>query len=124
MTLPGYVSPQPVVLTSEQIRSMANARQQNASAGLVEPPRELNTPQPAATVSVPLLACVDRTRLREAALRATRCYPGVVGQILSRELLTWESFAFQYGGGGTIAALVEHVMTFPLPEPEIAAAAA
>lgn len=60
----------------------------------------------------------DKARYRAAAFRLTRIYPGVVGDILSRELLTWEEFGYRLGTGGAGSAmhqLVEHAMSTPLP---------
>ena len=41
----------------------------------------------------------EKARLRAAAFRVTRLYPGPVGELLSRELLTWEEFGYRLGGG-------------------------
>jgi hypothetical protein len=49
----------------------------------------------------------EKTRAREAALRARRLYPGVVGEVLSSELLTWAEFGFRFGPGRTMALLQE-----------------
>ncbi len=35
----------------------------------------------------------EKMRLRAAAFRATRLYPGPVGEMISKELLTWRSSA-------------------------------
>ena len=43
----------------------------------------------------------EKMRLRAAAFRVTRLYPGPVGELLSRELLTWEEFGYRLGGAGT-----------------------
>lgn len=40
----------------------------------------------------------EKTRLRAAAFRATRLYPGPIGELLSRELLSWEEFGYRFGG--------------------------
>ena len=40
----------------------------------------------------------EKMRLRAAAFRVTRLYPGPVGEVLSRELLTWEEFGYRLGG--------------------------
>lgn len=56
----------------------------------------------------------ERMRMRAAAWRATRLYPGPVGMVLQRELLCWEEFGYRFGSHGVIGALVEHVMTTPL----------
>lgn len=58
----------------------------------------------------------ERARLRAAAFRVTRLYPGPVGELVSRELLTWEEFGYRLGGGRLVMRLVEHVLTAPTPE--------
>lgn len=61
------------------------------------------------------MALHEKSRLRAAAFRAKRLYPGPVGELVSRELLDWEDFGFRLASGGLIMSLVEHVMTAPLP---------
>lgn len=56
----------------------------------------------------------SRARLRSAAHRVTRIYPGPVGELLERELRTWEEFGFRFGSAGLLAALVDHVLTAPI----------
>jgi|ERR1044071_3294159 hypothetical protein len=58
----------------------------------------------------------ERLRVRTAAYRATKIYPGVVGEVLARELLAWEEFG-QRLGSGTVMRLVAHLETTPLPGP-------
>ena len=58
----------------------------------------------------------EKMRLRAAAFRSTRLYPGPVGELLSRELLTWEEFGYRLGGGELVMRLVDHVLTAPLPQ--------
>ena len=52
----------------------------------------------------------EKSRLRGAAFRATRLYPGPVGELISIELLTWEEFGWRLGDGGLVKRLVDHVM--------------
>lgn len=69
------------------------------------------------TESRPLLANLDKeekARLRAAAFRAARLYPGPAGEILSREILTWEEFGWRLGGERLIMRLVDHVLRTPL----------
>lgn len=56
----------------------------------------------------------EKLRIRAAAFRAVRLYPGPVGELLSRELLTWEEFGYRLGGSGVIMRLVDHIMKEPL----------
>ncbi len=52
----------------------------------------------------------ERMRLRAAAFRATRVYPGPVGELLSRELLSWEEFGYRLGSRGLVMGIVDAVM--------------
>jgi hypothetical protein len=56
----------------------------------------------------------EKMRLRAAAFRVTRLYPGPVGELLSRELLTWEEFGYRLGGSQLIMRLVDDVLKTPL----------
>jgi hypothetical protein len=58
----------------------------------------------------------EKMRLRAAAFRATRLYPGPVGELLSRELLTWEEFGYRLGGERLVMRLVDHVLKTPIPQ--------
>lgn len=62
----------------------------------------------------------EKARLRAAAFRATRLYPGPVGELLSHELLAWEGFGYRLGGGQLIMRLVDHVLKAPMPVREAA----
>ncbi|GAA2886594.1 hypothetical protein GCM10010472_51040 [Pseudonocardia halophobica] len=63
----------------------------------------------------------EKMRLRAAAFRVTRLYPGPVGEVLSRELLTWEEFGYRLGGGQLVMRLVDHVLKTPLNQDGVAA---
>ena len=52
----------------------------------------------------------EKMRVRAAAFRATRLYPGPVGELVSRELLSWEDFGYRLGGDRLVMELVEHVL--------------
>jgi hypothetical protein len=65
----------------------------------------------------------EKMRVRAAAFRATRLYPGPVGELLSRELLTWEEFGYRLGGEQLVMRLVDHVLTAPIPQQGAADAA-
>jgi hypothetical protein len=58
----------------------------------------------------------EKMRLRAAAFRATRLYPGPVGELVSRELLTWEEFGYRLGGEQLVMRLVDHVLKTPIPQ--------
>ncbi|ALE72135.1 hypothetical protein Ae168Ps1_2591c [Pseudonocardia sp. Ae168_Ps1] len=52
----------------------------------------------------------EKMRMRAAAFRATRVYPGPVGELISRELLAWEDFGYRLGGNRLVGELMEHVL--------------
>lgn len=60
----------------------------------------------------------QKMRIRAAAFRATKLYPGPVGELLSRELVIWEEFGYRLGGEGLILRLVEFVMKEPIENAE------
>jgi hypothetical protein len=62
----------------------------------------------------------EKMRLRAAAFRVTRLYPGPVGEVLSRELLTWEEFGYRLGGAALVMRLVDHALTTPIAQDEAA----
>lgn len=53
----------------------------------------------------------EKMRVRAAAFRATRLYPGPVGELVSRELMTWEEFGYRLGGEQLVYRLVDHIMS-------------
>lgn len=58
-----------------------------------------------------------RMKVRAAAFRASRVYPGAVGEMISRELLTWEEFGYKLGSFGIVMRVVDQVMKTELPTP-------
>lgn len=64
----------------------------------------------------------EKMRLRAAAFRATRLYPGPVGELVARELLTWEEFGYRLGGNQLVMRLVDHVLQAPIAPPAADAA--
>jgi hypothetical protein len=59
----------------------------------------------------------SRTRLRVAAFRARLVYPGPAGELIARELLSWDEFGHRLGGNRMIMRLVEHVLWAPAAGP-------
>lgn len=59
----------------------------------------------------------EKMRLRAAAFRVTRLYPGPVGEMLSREILTWEEFGYRLGGSQLVMRLVDFVLKAQMPDP-------
>jgi hypothetical protein len=51
----------------------------------------------------------DRRRIREAAFKVVKMYPGPVGEILSRELFAWEEFGYRFGGVSLVRTLVDEI---------------
>ena len=85
----------------------------------------VDVPPPVAVPAVPTAAAerMDhhvRMKLRAAAFRATRVYPGAVGEMLSRELLSFEEFGLRLSRDGLMMRVVEQIMNAELP---VAAAA-
>ncbi len=59
----------------------------------------------------------SRTRLRAAVFRARQVYPGPVGELIARELLSWDEFGHRLGGTQKSMTLVEHVLRTPAAGP-------
>ncbi len=57
-----------------------------------------------------------RMRLRMAAFRAARVYPGAVGELLSQELLTWETLGIRLGSKSMIMRVVEEILAAEIPD--------
>ena len=48
-------------------------------------------------------------KIRQAAARAPKVYPGPVGKLLARELHTYADMVFLWGNGGTMKLVMEVV---------------
>lgn len=59
----------------------------------------------------------ERMRLRAAAFRASRIYQGPVGELISRELLSWDEFGYRLGGQRMIMQIVEAIENATEPDP-------
>jgi hypothetical protein len=57
----------------------------------------------------------EKMRMRSAAFRAAKLYPGPVGQLLAQEINAWHDFGYRLGKSRLILELVDHVMKTPLP---------
>lgn len=68
----------------------------------------------APTAPPPRLDHHEKMKVRAAAFRATRIYPGAVGELLARELLSLEEFGFRFDKHGLTARLVDEIMKAPL----------
>ena len=78
---------------------------------IVPPPQAQDGVGDTAATRAPVrMAPEEKMRLRAAAFRVTRVYPGPVGELVSRELLTWEEFGYRLGGEQLIYRLVDHIM--------------
>lgn len=62
----------------------------------------------------PRLEPHEKMKVRAAAFRATRIYGGAVGELISKELLSWEEFGMKFDQRGLIARLVDEIMKAPL----------
>lgn len=80
---------------------------------------ELRDAPSAATVAPPKLDHSESAKIRAAAGRAPKIYPGPVGLILERELLAWHDFGYRIGIGSKalMAELVQHLLTAPEHRP-------
>lgn len=63
-----------------------------------------------ATMTVVPRQRLDADRLRAAARRAADSYPGPVGALLSREILTWAEFGHRFDGNGLVDQVVREVL--------------
>lgn len=61
----------------------------------------------------------EKARVRAAALRAKRIYPGAVGELVAVELLAWHDFGYRLDNGGLIMKAVHEISTAPLSVPAI-----
>ena len=52
----------------------------------------------------------DLQRVRAAALRATRVYPGPVGQMVARELRAYAEFGHRFGTDGLIDRIASELL--------------
>jgi hypothetical protein len=60
----------------------------------------------------------EKMRVRRAAFRATRVYPGPVGQLIAKELNAWEEFGMRLGGHSLIMGVVEAIEQTPEHRPD------
>jgi len=122
----GFHAPAPV-MTSDEVRTVANHGFVPV-ATLAEPDDGIELVQPLATnvgtttATAEKLNHVDRGRLTSAALRVKKVHPDPIGTLVADHLTTWAELGFRFGGDSTIAKLVEHIMSIPLPEPSADAA--
>lgn len=75
----------------------------------VIPPPELTVADKRAWVMEPQ----EKMRIRAAAFRATRLYPGPVGALIYRELLSFEEMGLRLARDGVVMGVVEHILTSP-----------
>lgn len=61
-----------------------------------------------------------KSRYRAAAHHAKRAYPGAVGELLSREILSWEEFGYRLGGEALMARVVSDVLEQSIGDAEVA----
>jgi hypothetical protein len=93
------------------------------SGHLIEPS---TTPEPQYVEAVPVpvpvpdrpgpMTAAEKQRMRAAAFRATRVFPGAVGEWLSRELHSWAEFGYRLGPQALVRRLVDEVLQQAGPE--------
>lgn len=59
------------------------------------------------------LESCEKSRLRAAAAKATRTFPGAIGQVLARELQAHEEFAYRTAPDGLLMRLVRQLESLP-----------
>jgi hypothetical protein len=59
--------------------------------------------------NVEKMSDAELMRIRKAAFRATRVFPGPAGHVLSGEIFSWAEFGYRLGDG-LIPALVDQIM--------------
>lgn len=69
------------------------------------------------TLAAPSLGVSEKQELRRLAHKATRLYPGPVGEIVARELITWEEFGHRLGNHAQMRALLRHLDQTEVPQP-------
>lgn len=57
----------------------------------------------------------DRSRLRAGAFKATKVYPGPVGELICSELLAYDEFGYRLGSKRKVMSLLEHIEQAVLP---------
>lgn len=70
-----------------------------------------------ATDAPPYLEQHELARLKAAASRARRVFPGPVGEFIFRELTGWASCGMRFDQDGVTSRAIAAIMNAPLPEP-------
>lgn len=63
------------------------------------------------------MSAQEKTRLRAAAYRAKKLYPGPVGEVLYREIEVWYEFGYRFGGNALIGSVVDQILKTEIPPP-------
>ncbi len=66
--------------------------------------------------SAPALAAHERSRVRAAALRARRLYPGGLGELAYRELVAYADFGYRFAVDKLIPKLAAEILATKLPD--------
>jgi len=75
------------------------------------PPPTPDPTLPARELAPAKLDLHEKSRVSAAAHRAKRLYPGVVGEVLFRELDAWASWGYRLDQTGLMPRLADHIMT-------------
>lgn len=90
------------------------ARRQTEATTAVPQSVDMSRPVDAAE-HAPRMTHPDKIRLRDAAYRAKRIYPGAVGQLIAREFMAHEELSAVLRGDGIITRAVDEILATPLP---------
>jgi hypothetical protein len=60
----------------------------------------------------------EKQRIRRQAYRATKVFPGPIGEMISRELTAWEEFGYRLGGKGLVMRLLIDIERREIPQPK------
>lgn len=89
-------------------------RRQTEAAAAV--PQSIDLSRPASEAEhAPRMGHPDKIRLRHAARRAKRIYPGAVGQLIAREFMAHEELSAVLRADGIITRAVDEILATPLP---------
>lgn len=61
-----------------------------------------------------------KARFRAAARHARLAYPGAVGRLISREILSWQEFGYRLGSEALMNEVVAEVLKQPSPDADAA----
>lgn len=84
---------------------------------LREPRRPYDPHGPVADIPPGRLDDHERERIKAAAARALKVFPGPIGAFLSRELVAWEQVGLRFENGSLTARTIDAILATPIPHP-------